>query len=131
MGNFVAEHDLGDVLGAETGFTLARDPDTVRAPDVAFVSKSRRPTNRKGFVSLAPDLVVEVVSPSDEPDEVQAKIEDYLDAGVKVVWIIYPKTQSVTVYRSLADVYIVRADAVLTADDLLPGFALPVAHIFA
>ncbi len=131
IGNFVAEHDLGDTLGAETGFTLSHDPDTVHAPDVAFVSKIRRPAPRMGFVELAPDLVVEVVSPSDAPDEIQAKVEDYLDAGVKLVWLVYPRTQSVTVYRSLTDARILRAPAALTADEMLPAFSLPVAHIFA
>lgn len=130
IGNFVAERELGDTLGAETGFTLKRNPDTVRAPDVAFVSKIRRPATRMGFVELAPDLVVEVVSPSDAPDEIQAKVEDYLDAGVKLVWLVYPRTQSVTVYRNLSEVRILRAPEALTADDLLPGFSLPIADLF-
>ena len=130
IGNFVAEHDLGDTLGAETGFTLRRNPDTVRAPDVAFVSKTRRPTTRLGFVELAPDLVVEVVSPSDAPDEIQEKVEDYLDAGVQLVGLVYPRAQSVTVYRSLSEVRVLRAPAALTADDLLPGFSLLIADLF-
>ncbi|MBI4632187.1 MAG: Uma2 family endonuclease [Chloroflexi bacterium] len=122
---------LGKVFAAETGFRLSRNPDTVRAPDAAFVSKDRLPTDKpKSYADLAPDLVVEVVSPSDDPDEVQEKIEDYLDAGVKAVWVVYPKTQSVTVYHSLNDVHVLRINDVLTAEHILPGFSLPVSQVF-
>lgn len=130
IGNFVAEHQLGDVLGAETGFTIHDDPDTVRAPDIAFVAGARRPANPQGFVHLAPDLAVEVASPHDQADEIQAKVEEFLIAGTKMVWVVYSKTRSVAVYRSLRDAKILRGDDTLSGEDVLPGFERKVNEIF-
>lgn len=97
----VRERRLGRVVGAETGFVLGRDPDTVLAPDAAFVRGERLPPpeQRKGFLELAPDLVVEVVSPSDRASEVTEKALLWLDAGVRLVWVIYPDPRVVAVYR--------------------------------
>ena len=130
IGNFVAEHHLGDVLGAETGFTIHEDPDTVRAPDIAFVAGARRPADSQGFVHLAPDLAVEVASPHDQADEIQAKVEEFLTAGTKMVWVVYPKTRSVAVYRSLRDVKILRGDEALSGEDVLAGFECKVSEVF-
>src|SRR3989304_1648564 len=88
IGHFVKQHELGRVFAAETGFRLARNPDTVRAADVAFVAKSRLPAKLpKGYLDLAPDLVAEIVSPGDDPDDTlrEAKVKEWLDAGVRLV----------------------------------------------
>lgn len=100
---FVRAHRLGVVYAAETGFVLARDPDTVRAPDVAFVAAERAAQQRgnTGFFESPPDLAVEVVSPNDTADDVEAKMLDYLAAGAHVVWVVRLRTRTVTVYRSL------------------------------
>lgn len=128
----VKQHDLGRVFAAETGFRLARDPDTVRAADVAFVSKRRYPaTLPKGYLDLAPDVVVEIISPSDDPDKIQAKIKDWLDAGALLVLVVYPGSRQVAVYRSLRDVTILTEEDTFTASDLLPGFTLSISEIFA
>ena len=130
--NFVRACRLGRVFGAETGFIISRDPDTVRAPDIAFVRADRIPGKLpRGFFSGAPDLAVEVLSPSDRASEVLAKTQDWLAAGCAAVWVIDPETQSVTVYRRDRDILVLAAADTLSGDDVLPGFTLPVAEIFA
>ena len=137
IGSFVREflrkHRLGKAYAAETGFILSRNPDTVRAPDVAFVTAERaiRQTRRAGFFDGAPDLAGEVVSPGDTDEEVQTKILEYLQAGTSVVWIVRPRTRTVTVYRSLSDIRVLTDQDTLTCDDLLPGFSVPVSDLFA
>jgi Uma2 family endonuclease len=120
------------VTGAETGFRIARDPDTVRAPDVAFVCAQRLPSRRpRGYFEGPPDLAVEVVSPEDRASEVMAKVEDWLRAGCQEVWVVDPKTETVSLYRSRDESRILRLGGRLTSGELLPGFTLPVADIFA
>jgi Uma2 family endonuclease len=129
---YVRQHKLGVVCAAETGFKLQENPDTVRAADVAFVDQARIPTEGglEGYVSVAPDLVVEVVSPSDAAPEVHEKAIDWLAAGCRLVWIVYPKAQTVTQYRSLQDVQILTAQETLEGGEILPGFSCPVREIF-
>jgi Uma2 family endonuclease len=130
--DYVRPRHLGYVVAAETGFRLARDPDTVRAPDAAFIAAGRLPGGRPaaGFFELIPDLVVEVVSPFDTAREVQEKVHEWLRAGVRLVWVIYPSTRSVTAYRSLEDVRVLTEDAQLDGADVLPGFACVVRDLF-
>ena len=131
VGNYVKQKKLGKVFAAETGFRLSRNPDTVRAPDVAFVSSARMPGKLpKGYMDIAPDLVVEVVSPSDDADDMQLKIKEWLDAGAKMVCYVYPSSRQVVVYRSLRDVRVLTETDTLTGDDILPDFSLPVKEIF-
>jgi Uma2 family endonuclease len=131
LANFVSEHDLGRVLGAETGFQIARDPDTVRAPDVAFVRAERVPAALpRGFFEGAPDLAVEVLSPGDRASEVNAKVQDWLDAGCRLVWVADPQTRTVTAYRSRREVAVFATADTLTAGDVVPGFSIPVREIF-
>jgi Uma2 family endonuclease len=130
--NFVRSRRLGRVFGAETGFIISRGPDTVRAPDIAFIRADRIPGRLpRGFFSGAPDLAVEVLSPSDRAGEVLSKTQDWLVAGCPVVWVVDPETQSVTVYRSDRTILVLAAADTLCGDDVLPGFTLPVAEIFA
>jgi Uma2 family endonuclease len=127
----VKEHGLGVVFAAETGFQIARDPDTVRAPDVAFVRAERigrRPG--KGFFQGAPDLAVEVVSPTDRAGEVLAKVGEWLDAGSRAVWVVDPESRTVLVYRGRSDVRTLGAGDALDGGDVVPGFTLPVAEVF-
>lgn len=127
----VKQHGLGRVYGAETGFTIARDPDTVRAPDVAFVRAERvGPWPGKKFFEGAPDLAVEVLSPEDRAGEVLAKVHEWLDAGCRAVWLVDPETRTVTVYRSRSQITTLRAPEELRGEDVVPGFCLPVADIF-
>ena len=123
---------LGHVFTAETGFILRRNPDTVRAPDVSFVSidRLRLEDIPDGFVGLVPDLVVEVVSPGDTQREVREKVEDWLRAGVRLVWVIYPTTRTATAYRSLEDVIQLSEDDSLNGEAVVPGFSCRVGDLF-
>ncbi len=123
LATFVRRRGLGAVFGAETGFQIAHDPDTVRAPDVAFVRAERiggRPG--KDFFQGPPDLAVEVVSPSDRAGEVLAKVGDWLDAGCRAVWVVDPDSRTVLLYRGRSDVCSLAADATLDG--------MPVADVF-
>ena len=129
----VKKHNLGRVYAAETGFKLESDPDTVRAPDIAFVSRERVEATGTltGFRSGAPDLVVEVLSPSDRIGKVEAKVKQWLETGARMVWVVSPKLKTVTVYRSLSDIVTLTEKASLDGGDVVPGFQIKVADIFA
>ena len=123
---------IGQGFGAETGFKIASDPDTVRAADIAFVRRERIPDTGipKNFWELAPDLVVEVLSPGDTFSEVQEKVEDWLNAGVRAVWVVDSKRRCVTVYRSMTDVTHLSEGDELGGGDVVPGFRCKVSEIF-
>jgi len=130
--DFVKPRNLGIVLGAETGFRIADNPDTVRAPDVAFIRRERIGVDLPdGFFPGAPDLAVEVLSPNDRAGEVLAKVQDWLGAGSAAVWVVDPKTQTVTVYGADRKAAMLTASEAISGGDLLPGFSAPVAGIFA
>lgn len=129
---FVHSHGLGVAFAAETGFILSTDPDTVRAPDVAFVAAERLPAGDlpAGYMRLTPDLVVEVVSPSDTTSELQSKVFTWLDAGCRLVWVVYPATRSVTIYRSREDVRVLRGEDTLDGSPVFDGFSAKVRDLF-
>jgi Uma2 family endonuclease len=123
---------LGTIVAAETGFVLSRDPDTVRAPDAAFISKSRIPPNGLpiNFIPFAPDIAVEVLSPSDSHLDVDEKIEQWINAGTALVWIVNPRSKTVSVYQKGRDPHILRNDDVLEGLEICPGFSVKVSEIF-
>ena len=130
IGNHVPAHALGAVYAAETGFTLARHPDTVRAPDIAFVRRDRVPDPEPlGFPEFAPDLVVEVLSPGVRPGEVLTKVGDWLTAGTPLAWIVDPERRTARVYRHDGSMTVVTESALLEGEDVLPGFTCPLASI--
>ena len=130
LGNHVEREGAGQVFAAETGFTLARGPDTVRAPDIAFVRRERLPQPIPvGFPEFAPDLVVEVLSPGDRPGEVLAKVGDWLEAGARLVWVIDPERRIGRVYRHDGTESSIAADEPLDGEDVLPAFSCPLASI--
>lgn len=128
----VDEKQLGVVLTAETGFVLSRNPDTVRAPDVSFVSNKQleRCGMPQAYFPEAPALAVEVVSPDDTAEAVDGKIRDWLTAGTKLAWVIYPKGRTATVYRSLEDICVLSEQDSLAGDSVVPGFTCVIADIF-
>lgn len=128
--SFVSEHGLGEVVTAETGFVLSDEPPTVRAPDVAFVAEARLTFDPVGFAPLAPDLAVEIVSPSDTVSEIHSKVMDYLGAGARLVWVVEPRYRSVTVYRSREKIRLLTADEEIDGGTVLPGLRLNVSEIF-
>jgi len=114
----------GGVFAAETGFKLATNPDTVRAPDVAFVTQDRMlPPGTIGYPALAPDLVVEVLSSDERPGEVLAKVADWLSAGTRLVWVIDPERRLARVYRHDGTEASVTGAEALDGKDVLPGFS--------
>ncbi len=126
----VRQHKLGAVLTAEPGFLIARQPDTVRAPDIAFVNSTRlHIIPQRGYVQGPPDLAVEVISPRDTATEVMDKVDQWREAGCPLVWVVDPQRRVVTTY-SASERRVLRQDDTLTADDILPGFALRVGDIF-
>jgi Uma2 family endonuclease len=128
----VKSSNLGIVYAAETGFILSQNPDTVRAPDVAFVQIER--INQTGDVKSywigAPDLAVEVVSPGDTVGEVESKVKEWLEAGAVMVWVASPKLRTVTVYRSLSEILVLTEKNTLDGGNVVPGFRIAVSDIF-
>ena len=125
---FVDRHHLGVVLAAETGFVLARDPDTVRAPDVAFVRHGREIGEK--FVDGAPDLAVEVLSPGDRPGYVREKVAEWLESGAEAVWVVDPGDGSVIAHQAEREPVRFEGDDILRGDPVLPGFELPLSRLF-
>ncbi|MCL4267095.1 MAG: Uma2 family endonuclease [Anaerolineae bacterium] len=130
LGNFVAKHKLGWVFVGEVGIFTERSPDTVRGADVSFISRQRAPQRpRKGFLQIAPELVVEVVSPHDLWTDLNEKIEEYFALGVDWVWVVEPKRKAVRVYHGATAVTI-RTDT-LHGEGILAGFVLSIPELFA
>lgn len=124
LGQHAYAHGAGEVIAQDTGFLIARDPDTVRAPDVAFVSSARvAAIGRHGYAPIAPDLAVEILSPGDAPGEVLEKVADWLRAGARLVWVIDPRHNVAQVHRSEGTISIVVEDGALDGEDVLPGFS--------
>ncbi len=138
LGQHVCAHDLGELFSESTGFLLERGPDTLLCPDVAFVAKGRLAAGalRWSFPQIAPDLAVEVLSPSDRPAEVRAKVAEYLRLGVRCVWVIDLEARRVQVHTRSAgpDPRIATAELgegdILDGGDVLPGFDQPLAELF-
>lgn len=124
LADYVRARRLGLVLAADTGFKIFSDPDTVRAPDVAFVSRERVPSPLpRGFAEFAPDLAVEILSPDDRPGEVLAKAGDWLEAGTRLVWVVNPYFSRARVYRADGSETALEGDGLLDGEDVIPGFA--------
>jgi len=130
---YVREHGLGETYVADCGFRIETGPDTVLAPDVAFVAAAREAAaaDDEGFFRGAPDLAVEVISPSDRAGEVAAKVRKYLTAGARMVVVIDPPKRTVVVHQSQADVLILNEADTLDGGDVVPGWTLPVRDLFA
>lgn len=131
LANHVDAHGLGQVFAAETGFILARNPDTVRAPDVAFVSRCRLEAGLPtGYFPGPPDLAVEVLSPDDRPAAVAAKTADWLAAGTQLVWIVDPATQSLAAHAADGTITRLTASETAPSGDVVPGFSLALDRVF-
>jgi Uma2 family endonuclease len=132
LAQYVKAKNLGLVFGAETGFKIEENPDTVRAPDVAFISRENIPESGipKAYWHGAPDLAVEVLSPGDAASKVEQKVREWLSAGAKLVWTINPKQRTVTVYRAPDDVSTLSERDELSGEIVVPGFRCRVSEIF-
>ena len=132
LADFVRRLRLGLVFAQDTGFKIASDPDTVRAPDVAFVARERTGAIRaRGYAELAPDLLAEILSPDERPAEVLAKVADWLGAGTKLVWVIDPERSEARVYRRDGSLSILQEHDSLDGEDVLPGFSCRLQAVLA
>lgn len=135
--SYVVPRDLGEVTAAETGFVLYTNPqtgrDTVRAPDVGFIAKARLTPRTDKYFRLAPDFVIEVVSPNDAANQIRRKVRQYLRAGTKLIWVVYPDEddRSVDVFRPDQTLETFKVGDTLDGGDVLPGFSLSVSEMFS
>lgn len=125
------ETGRGRAVGGEVGIYIRRNPDTVRAADLVFISRERdlRP-RAKGYFEIAPELIVEVLSPDDRMSRMREKLRDSFSAGVRVVWVVDPALRRVLVHRSLTEMTVLDDRQILTEEELLPGFSVPVSDLF-
>ena len=128
LGAHVRENQLGDIHVSSAGFRVG---ERMLIPDIAFVSNSRIPDDMNKAAPIPPDLAVEVVSPTDVFDRIVSKAFAYLAAGTQLVWVIEPKSETVLVYRSETDIKLLTRNDTLTGEDVVEGFACPVAELFA
>jgi Uma2 family endonuclease len=129
---FVSQHKLGRVCAAETGFYTRGNKKTVRAADVAFISyiKLTADSSPTGYLSIAPELVVEVVSPNDKASEIEQKTKEWLDFGVDLVWVVYPESERVHVHSKSRTFHVLEGNETLDGGDVLPGFETPISTFF-
>jgi len=130
---FLEAHPWGEVYTAESGFELQGGPaPTVRSPDVAVVRQEKipPPEQQAGFWPVAPDLMIEVISPSETSQMVQEKVIDYLQAGTQIIWLVYPNTQTVIEYRSLTQIRQLTLDEGLEGAFVFPGFSYSLRGLF-
>ncbi len=130
IGTYVDDCQSGTVCTNDTGFISERDPDSVRGPDISYWSRERLPEVPSGYIEIPPDLAVEVVSPGDHYARIQKKVKDFLENGVRLVWVAEPEDRSVTVYRPGQMMVILSENDTLTGEDVLPGFSCRVGDLF-
>jgi len=131
LGPYVETHRLGEVTG-EVGFVLSGNPDTVRAPDVAFIMRARLPSpeSEAGYFRGAPDLAIEIISPNDRYGEVDEKVAEWLAAGARLVFVVNPRRKTVAVHRADGTVSVLGVDDALDGEDVVPGWSLALRDLF-
>jgi len=128
---YIEEKNLGMVFGEQTGFILTRRPDTVRAPDIAFVSEARLPPLGDGYFQGPPDLAVEILSPSNRPSAMQRKIDQYFTAGTRLVWVIDFRKRTIVVHAPRRTPITLHESDALDGEDVIPGFHYEIAQLFS
>lgn len=129
--DFARQHNLGWVLTGEVGIYIRRNPDRIRGADIVLLSRERAATPPTGFLDIAPDLVVEILSPHERWQDVREKLADYFSIGVDQVWLVEPQRRTLLVYKSTADVWEYGEDDILVGEGILNGFQLRIADLFA
>jgi|SRR5436305_1491955 len=128
---YAEQNGRWEVQAGEVGVFIRRHPDTVRAADVLFISKERLARcESTGYLDVAPELVVEILSPNDPWSDMMEKLNDYFSAGADAVWVLDPRRKEVFSYRSLTEVQRFGEDQTLTDEEILPGFGLPISELF-
>ena len=129
---FVRPGRIGRLMAGGPGIQIELNPDTVRAPDIAFYLPERMALDVSipGYAEIVPDLAIEVVSPNDTVTEVNDKAKMWVDSGVKLVWVVWPRWHTVEIFRPGENVVELSGDAILEGQDILPGFSTPITEIF-
>lgn len=132
LGNATIPNNLGRLVASDSGVQVEWEPDTVREPDIAFIARERRPrgTVVRGYTEIPPDLVVEVVSPSNRQPAINDKARMWVDSGVRLVWVVWPETKMIEIHRPNEPVITLRESDTLTGMDVIPQFSCPVRDIF-
>lgn len=128
IGNFVDDNRGGTVANG-IGFITDRHPDSVRGPDISYWSKERLKEVPVGYIEIAPDMLVEVLSPSNTSKQIRVKIKEYFAKGVRLVWVIAPEDRTLTIYRTLDEGRVLHETATVTGEDVLPGFSCRVSDL--
>lgn len=129
IGNFVEEKDRGTVTCNDTGFITERDPDSVRGPDISYWSRERLKGVPVGYIEIPPDLLVEVLSPSNTSKQIRAKLMEYFAKGVRLIWVIAPEDRTLTIYRTPDEGRLLHESATVTGEDVLPEFTCRVSDL--
>ena len=128
LGNFI-DAGPGGTLSCESGFVTERSPDSVRGPDISYWTKERLKEIPVGYVDISPDMIVEVLSPSNTTKKILEKLREYFDKGVRLVWIISPEDRTLTIYRKPEEGRLLHETAEVTGEDVLPGFECRVSDL--
>jgi len=129
LAGYVEDNHLGVVTCNDAGFVTERAPDSVRGPDVAYWAKERLPVVPTGYIEIAPDMLVEVLSPSNTSKQIRAKLKEYFAKGVRLVWVIAPEDRTLTVYRTIDEGRVLHETAKVTGEDVLPDFTCRVSDL--
>ncbi len=129
IGNFVEDNDRGTVACNDTGFITERDPDSVRGPDISYWSKERLKEVPVGYIEISPDMLAEVLSPSNTSKQIRIKLKEYFAKGVRLVWVIAPEDRTLTIYRTPDEGRVLHETATVTGEDVLPGFTCRVSDL--
>ena len=129
IGNFVEDNDRGTVTSNDTGFITERGPDSVRGPDIAYWSKERLTEVPVGYIEIPPDMLVEVLSPSNTSKQIRTKIKEYFEKGVRLVWVIAPEDRTLTIYRMPDEGRLLHETATVTGEEVLVGFTCRVSDL--
>jgi Uma2 family endonuclease len=129
IGGFIDAGAGGTLACNDTGIITERGPDSVRGPDIAYWSKERLPVVPVGYIDIAPDMLVEVLSPSNTAKQIRAKLKEYFAKGVRLVWVISPEDRTLTIYRTPDEGRLLHETATLTGEEVLPGFQCRVSDL--
>jgi Uma2 family endonuclease len=129
IGNFVEENDRGTVTSNDTGFITERGPDSVRGPDISYWARERLPVVPVGYIEIATDMLVEVLSPSNTWKQIRDKLQEYFPKGVRLVWVIAPEDRTLTIYRTPDEGRLLHETATVTGEEVLPGFTCRVSDL--
>jgi Uma2 family endonuclease len=129
LGNYIDSGPGGTLVCNDTGFITVRDPDSVRGPDISYWTKERLKEVPVGYIEISPDMLLEVLSPSNTSKQIRDKIKEYFEKGVRLVWVLAPEDRTLTIYRTPDEGRVLHETATVTGEDVLPGFECRVSDL--